>query len=79
MLHVCIHLKHRLSTLSLPERVILNCGIVGIFSDSKITPKGNPLDTLCATLEEKMQFEEGERDLVVSILSVPKTVLKRSG
>ncbi|KAF6221471.1 hypothetical protein HO133_002327 [Letharia lupina] len=38
---------------------------VGIFSDSKITPQGTPLDTLCATLEEKMQFEEGERDLVL--------------
>jgi len=38
---------------------------LGIFSDEKITPKGNPLDTLCATLEEKMQFEEGERDLVM--------------
>lgn len=43
---------------------------MGVFSDAKITPKGNPLDTLCATLEEKMQFEEGERDLVVSIYLV---------
>lgn len=42
---------------------------VGIFSDKKITPRGNALDTLCATLEEKMQFEEGERDLVVSTCS----------
>lgn len=31
----------------------------------KITPRGNPLDTLCATLEQKMQFGEGERDLVM--------------
>ncbi|GAO16189.1 uncharacterized protein UV8b_05599 [Ustilaginoidea virens] len=37
---------------------------LGILSDAKITPRGNPLDTLCATLEEKMSFEEGERDLV---------------
>jgi len=37
---------------------------LGIFSGSKITPKGNPLDTLCATLEEKMAYQEGERDLV---------------
>ncbi|RVX71923.1 Saccharopine dehydrogenase [NADP(+), L-glutamate-forming] [Exophiala mesophila] len=37
---------------------------IGIFSDDKITPRGNPLDTLCATLEEKMAYEEGERDLV---------------
>lgn len=31
----------------------------------KITPRGNPLDTLCATLEQKMQYAEGERDLVM--------------
>jgi hypothetical protein len=31
------------------------------FSSEKIIPRGNPLDTLCATLEKKMQFEEGER------------------
>ncbi|KAL6719700.1 saccharopine dehydrogenase (NADP+, L-glutamate-forming) [Lecanora helva] len=37
---------------------------LGIFSESKISPKGNPLDTLCATLEEKMAYEDGERDLV---------------
>ncbi len=34
------------------------------FSDRNITPKGNPLDTLCATLEELMQYEQGERGLV---------------
>ncbi|KAM5342606.1 hypothetical protein ACJ41O_013572 [Fusarium nematophilum] len=38
---------------------------IGIFSDEKITPRGSPLDTLCATLEKKMQFEGGERDLVM--------------
>ncbi|POR38392.1 Saccharopine dehydrogenase [NADP(+), L-glutamate-forming] [Tolypocladium paradoxum] len=38
----------------------------GIFSESKITQKGNPLDALCATLEEKMAYQEGERDLVLS-------------
>jgi saccharopine dehydrogenase (NADP+, L-glutamate forming) len=27
---------------------------IGIFSDEEITPKGNPLDALCATLEKKM-------------------------
>jgi saccharopine dehydrogenase (NADP+, L-glutamate forming) len=42
----------------------LTCSVVGIFSESKITPKGNALDTLCATLEEKMAYQEGERDLV---------------
>jgi len=33
-------------------------------------PKGNPLDTLCATLEEKMAYEDGERDFVASIIFV---------
>ena len=48
---------------------------LGIFSDSKIIPKGNPLDTLCATLQEKMQFEDGERDLVVCFVETPKLLL----
>jgi saccharopine dehydrogenase (NADP+, L-glutamate forming) len=38
---------------------------VGIFPHEEIIPRGNPLDTLCATLEKKMQFEEGERDFVM--------------
>jgi len=38
---------------------------IGLFSDEKISPRGNPLDTLCATLEKKMQFEEGERDFLM--------------
>lgn len=67
--------RHCLTILNLLERAILTPrGVVGMFSDSKITPKGNPLDTVCATLEEKMQFEEGERDLVVSTALAP-TVL----
>ncbi|KAG9246243.1 Saccharopine dehydrogenase [Calycina marina] len=47
------------------ERILSGLKWVGIFSDDKIIPRGNPLDTLCATLEKKMQFEEGERDLVM--------------
>lgn len=47
------------------QRLIAGLKWVGIFSDEKITPRGNPLDTLCATLEKKMQFEKGERDLVM--------------
>ena len=38
---------------------------LGLLSSKKITPRGNPLDTLCATLEEKMQYEEGDRDFVM--------------
>lgn len=47
------------------ERILAGLKWVGIFSDEKIIPRGNPLDTLCATLEKKMQFEDGERDFVM--------------
>ncbi|TVY91608.1 Saccharopine dehydrogenase [NADP(+),L-glutamate-forming] [Lachnellula willkommii] len=47
------------------ERIMAGLRWVGIFSDEKILPRGNPLDTLCATLEKKMQFEKDERDLVM--------------
>lgn len=47
------------------ERILSGFKWLGLFSDKKITPKGNPLDTLCATLEELMQYEEGEKDLVI--------------
>lgn len=33
-------------------------------SSVKITPKGNALDTLCATLEQKMLYGPGERDMI---------------
>jgi saccharopine dehydrogenase (NADP+, L-glutamate forming) len=38
---------------------------IGLFSDDPTIPRGNPLDTLCATLEQKMQYGSGERDLVM--------------
>lgn len=39
---------------------------IGMFSEEKIKPRqGNLLDTLCAQLEALMQYEEGERDLVM--------------
>jgi len=47
------------------EQLLAGLRWIGLFSSEKIIPKGNPLDTLCATLEKKMQFEEGERDLVI--------------
>lgn len=46
------------------ERILAGFKWLGLLSDKPITPKGNPLDTLCATLEELMQYSEGERDLV---------------
>ncbi|EHK40231.1 hypothetical protein TRIATDRAFT_302651 [Trichoderma atroviride IMI 206040] len=47
------------------ERILSGLRWIGIFSDEKITPRGNSLDTLCATLEQKMQYEENERDMVM--------------
>ncbi|RMZ85977.1 hypothetical protein DV737_g211, partial [Chaetothyriales sp. CBS 132003] len=46
-------------------RILSGMKWLGLFSEQKITPRGNPLDTLCATLEEKMQYGPGERDLVM--------------
>lgn len=47
------------------ERILNGIAWLGLFSNTPITPRGNPLDSLCARLEELMQYEEGERDLVV--------------
>ncbi|MCJ1304949.1 Saccharopine dehydrogenase [NADP(+), L-glutamate-forming] [Hypocenomyce scalaris] len=47
------------------NRILAGLRWIGLFSDDKITPRGTPLDTLCATLEQKMQYEPGERDLVM--------------
>lgn len=46
------------------EQLLAGLKWLGLFSSEEITPRDNPLDTLCATLEKKMQFGEGERDLV---------------
>lgn len=45
-------------------RIISGIAWLGLFTDVKITPRGNALDSLCARLEELMQYEEGERDMV---------------
>jgi len=47
------------------ERILAGLRWVGLFSDEKIEPKGTPLDCLCATLMQKMKYEEGERDFVI--------------
>jgi saccharopine dehydrogenase (NADP+, L-glutamate forming) len=47
------------------ERIVSGLRWIGLLSDEEIIPRGNPLDTLCATLEKKMQYEEGERDMVM--------------
>ncbi|KAJ5606103.1 hypothetical protein N7510_008884 [Penicillium lagena] len=47
------------------NRLLAGLRWIGLFSDEPITPRGNPLDTLCATLEKKMQYGPEERDLVM--------------
>ena len=38
---------------------------IGLFSEEPITPRTTPLDTICAILEAKCQYEPGERDMVM--------------
>lgn len=47
------------------NRILSGMKWLGLFSNDQIIPRNNPLDTLCATLEQKMQYEEGERDMVM--------------
>lgn len=48
------------------ERIIAGLRWIGLFSaEAEVIPRGNLLDTLCATLEAKMQYEYGERDMVM--------------
>lgn len=47
------------------DRILSGIKWLGLLSDTPITPRGNPLDTLCATLEAKMQYEKDERDMVM--------------
>lgn len=47
------------------QRIVSGLRWIGLFSQDKVTPRGNLLDTLCATLEAKMQYEKGERDMVM--------------
>ncbi|KAI9598555.1 Saccharopine dehydrogenase [Syncephalis fuscata] len=47
------------------ERILDGMKWLGLFSSTKVHRRGNNLDTLCATLEEKMMYEEGERDMVM--------------
>ncbi len=64
-LETAIKSKATFNSTEEEKRILAGLKWVGIFSDEKIIPRGNPLDTLCATLEKKMQFEAGERDFVM--------------
>ncbi|ODQ57853.1 hypothetical protein WICANDRAFT_80022 [Wickerhamomyces anomalus NRRL Y-366-8] len=47
------------------KKIIDGFNWFGLLSDEEIDPKGNPLDTLCSRFEKLLQFEKGERDLVI--------------
>lgn len=51
------------------------CRAISLTRALQITPRGNHLDTLCGTLEKKMQFAEGERDIVMYVDTPPSTKL----
>ena len=64
-LHWGISSKTSFADTAEKNRILSGMKWLGLFSEDKITPRGNPLDTLCATLEQKMQYEENERDMVM--------------
>ena len=48
------------------SRILQGFRWIGLFSSEAVKPRaGNLLDTLCARLEDLMQYEQGERDLVM--------------
>jgi hypothetical protein len=55
-----------LSSFAAPKTTILLSKFkkLGLFSDEAAEARGNLLDTLCARLENLMQYETGEQDLV---------------
>ena len=57
--------KTKFSDNTEKDRIITGLKWIGIFSSDPITPRNTPLETLCASLEAKMQYEAGERDMVM--------------
>ncbi|KAF9437322.1 saccharopine dehydrogenase (NADP+, L-glutamate-forming) [Entomortierella beljakovae] len=47
------------------DRIVKGMKWLGLFSKTNAQRRGNYLDTLCATLEEKMMYGKGERDMVM--------------
>ncbi|KAK5012911.1 saccharopine dehydrogenase (NADP+, L-glutamate-forming) [Cryomyces antarcticus] len=64
-LHIAVKSKCQFPSEDEEERIIAGLRWIGLFSDDEITPRSNPLDTLCATLEQKMKYEDGEKDFVM--------------
>jgi len=59
--------KAGLNKLPESERnhIVLGFKWLGLFSEELVEKRGTLLDCLCAKLEKKMQYEEGERDMVL--------------
>lgn len=57
--------RTKFSSTEEKDRILDGFRWIGLFSNDEIIARENPLDTLCATLEQKMQYEEGERDFVM--------------
>ena len=65
-LRLAIESKTKFNDDSEKDHILAGLRWIGLFSDKETTqPKGTPLDTLCATLEQKMQYDEGQRDMVL--------------
>lgn len=54
-----------LSDVNIREIVLSKMRRLGLFSNDVVSQRGTLLDALCATLEAKMKFEKGQRDLVM--------------
>lgn len=64
-LQSAVRSKARFTSTKEEERLMSGLKWIGVFSEELIDPRSNPLDTLCAVLEKKMQFEKDERDMVL--------------
>ncbi|RHZ56842.1 hypothetical protein Glove_396g110 [Diversispora epigaea] len=47
------------------ERILKGLKWIGLFSENYANRQGTLLDTFCAALEEKMQYAENERDMII--------------
>ena len=66
--HVSVDAKINVYTISIHVHYLhtrtLSSSRLGLLSDTPAPLSGTPLDTLCAHLQENMQYRDGERDAV---------------
>ncbi|EGG01038.1 uncharacterized protein MELLADRAFT_73077 [Melampsora larici-populina 98AG31] len=60
-----IKAKTTFPTESEAERILSGLRWIGVFGQEKVIARRSILDTLCATLEQKMAYGKGERDMVM--------------